>query len=334
MADPIVEVRNLRKTYGPKVAVDDVSFAVQPGEIFGILGPNGAGKTTTVETLAGLRTADGGTVRVRGVDTQRHPSAVRDILGVQLQEAALHDKITVGEALNLFAGFYPNPADPGELLEMLDLTPHADRRFAKLSGGQKQRLSIALALIGNPEVAILDELTTGLDPQARRNTWELVERVRATGVTVLLVTHFMEEAERLCDRLVIIDAGNVVAEGTPQELIDGLEGGRTVVVRFAPQDVERGRRELAVLADRDAEVEGVAPVDGSDTEIAVTGTRRVLFSLVPALAAADLVPDDVRTVTRSLEDVFLAHTGRAYATGTDDTVAPTDTALVTEGGRS
>ncbi|MFE5308479.1 ABC transporter ATP-binding protein [Isoptericola sp. NPDC056573] len=327
MADPIVEVRNLRKTYGPKVAVDDVSFAVQPGEIFGILGPNGAGKTTTVETLAGLRQADGGTVRVRGIDTQRDPAAVRDVLGVQLQEATLHDKITVAEALELFAGFYADPADPAELMAMLDLTPHADRRFATLSGGQKQRLSIALALVGNPEIAVLDELTTGLDPQARRATWELVERVRRAGVTVLLVTHFMEEAQRLCDRLVIIDAGRVVAQGSPTELIDRLEGGRTVVVRFAPQDVERGRRELAVLADRDPEVEAVAPLDGSDVEIAVTGTRRVLFSLVPALAAADLVPDDVRTVTRSLEDVFLAVTGRTY-----DPEA--QSALVSEGARS
>ncbi|MEU2199136.1 ABC transporter ATP-binding protein [Isoptericola sp. NPDC019482] len=327
MAEPIVEVRNLRKTYGPKVAVDDVSFAVKPGEIFGILGPNGAGKTTTVETLAGLRQADGGTVRVRGVDTQRDPAAVKDILGVQLQEATLHDKITVAEALALFAGFYADPADPAELLRLLDLTEHADKQFATLSGGQKQRLSIALALVGNPRIAILDELTTGLDPQARRATWELVERVRATGVTILLVTHFMEEAERLCDRLVVIDGGRVVAEGTPAALIDGLEGGRTVVVRFAPQDVERGRRELAVLADRDPEVEGVAPVDGSDVELAVTGTRRVLFSLVPALAAADLVPDDVRTVTRSLEDVFLAVTGRTY--DPEAQAAP-----VTEGARS
>lgn len=327
MTDPVVEVTHLRKTYGPKVAVDDVSFAVQPGEIFGILGPNGAGKTTTVETLAGLRTADGGTVRVHGVDTQRDPAAVRDILGVQLQEATLHDKITVGEALRLFAGFYSDPADPADLLALLDLTEHADKQFAKLSGGQKQRLSIALALVGNPKIAILDELTTGLDPQARRSTWDLVERVRATGVTILLVTHFMDEAERLCDRLVVIDGGRVVAEGTPTELIDGLEGGRTVVVRFAPADVERGRRELAVLADRDAEVEGVAPVDGSEVEYAVTGTRRVLFSLVPALAAADLVPDDVRTVTRSLEDVFLAVTGRSY----DPEAQP---ALAGEGGTS
>ncbi|GAB3104870.1 ABC transporter ATP-binding protein [Isoptericola nanjingensis] len=310
MADPIVEVRNLRKTYGPKVAVDDVSFAVQPGEIFGILGPNGAGKTTTVETLAGLRQADGGTVRVRGIDTQRDPAAVKDILGVQLQEAMLHDKITVGEALGLFAGFYSDPADPGELLDLLDLREHADRQFGKLSGGQKQRLSIALALVGNPEIAVLDELTTGLDPQARRATWDLVERVRATGVTILLVTHFMEEAERLCDRLVVIDAGRVVAAGTPQGLIDGLDDGRTVVVRFAPDDVARGRELLADLAARDAEV-ATAEAQGA-TEVAVTGTRRVLFAVVPALAAADLVPDDVRTVTRSLEDVFLAVTGRTY----------------------
>ncbi|MFC7877964.1 ABC transporter ATP-binding protein [Isoptericola sp. NPDC057391] len=311
MAEPIVEVRNLRKTYGPKVAVDDVSFAVQPGEIFGILGPNGAGKTTTVETLAGLRQADGGAVRVRGIDTQRDPAAVKDILGVQLQEATLHDKITVGEALRLFAGFYADPADPAELLRLLDLTEHADKQFAKLSGGQKQRLSIALALVGNPEIAILDELTTGLDPQARRATWDLVERVRATGVTILLVTHFMEEAERLCDRLVVIDAGRVVAEGTPSELIDGLEDGRTVVVRFAPEDAGRGAAVLADLAERHPDVRQVEPV-GDGAEVAVTGSRRVLFAVVPTLAEADLVPDDVRTVTRTLEDVFLAVTGRTY----------------------
>ncbi|MFE6971352.1 ABC transporter ATP-binding protein [Isoptericola sp. NPDC057653] len=327
MAAPVVEVQHLRKTYGPKVAVDDVSFSVAEGEIFGILGPNGAGKTTTVETLAGLRDADGGTVRVHGIDTQRDPAGVRDILGVQLQEATLHDKITVGEALELFAGFYEDPADPAELLRLLDLTEHAGKQFARLSGGQKQRLSIALALVGNPRIAILDELTTGLDPQARRATWDLVERVRATGVTILLVTHFMEEAERLCDRLVVIDAGRVVAEGTPTELIDGLEGGRTVVVRFATHDVDRGRAALESLAERDPDVHRVEGVDGAPAEVAVSGSRRVLFSLVPALAAADLVPDDVRTVTRSLEDVFLAVTGRTY----DPEAAP---ALATEGAPS
>ncbi|WP_418275812.1 ABC transporter ATP-binding protein [Isoptericola jiangsuensis] len=339
MTAPVVEVSNLRKTYGSKVAVADVSFSVQPGEIFGILGPNGAGKTTTVETLAGLRVADGGTVRVAGIDTQKHPQAVRDILGVQLQEAMLHDKITVGEAVRLFAGFYADPADPDELLAMLDLTEHAGRQFAKLSGGQKQRLSIALALVGNPRIAILDELTTGLDPQARRSTWDLVERVRDTGVTILLVTHFMEEAERLCDRLVVIDGGAVVAAGTPRGLIEGLDDDRTVVVRFGADDVERARGVLERLADADADVQRVGTVDGSSDEIAVTGTRRVLFAVVPALAEADLVPDDVRTVTRSLEDVFLAVTGRSYDAGTEPgtdaagTTPSTEPALAREGAR-
>nr|WP_315897920.1 ABC transporter ATP-binding protein [Isoptericola variabilis] len=311
MAEPIVEVSNLRKTYGEKVAVDDVSFTVEPGEIFGILGPNGAGKTTTVETLAGLRHADSGTVRVLGIDTQRDPEAVRDLLGVQLQEAALHDKITVGEALRLFASFYADPADPAELLDLLDLTRHEDVQFARLSGGQKQRLSIALALVGNPRIAILDELTTGLDPQARRATWDLVERVRDTGVTILLVTHFMDEAERLCDRLVVIDGGRVVAEGTPAGLVDGLEDDRTVVVRFAPDDAARAAAVLTDLAERHPDVHDASDA-GTLGEIAVTGSRRVLFAVVPALAGADLVPDDVRTVSKSLEDVFLAVTGRRY----------------------
>lgn len=328
MTTPVVEVRNLRKTYGTKVAVEDVSFEVQPGEIFGILGPNGAGKTTTVETLAGLRSADGGTVHVLGVDTQQHAEAVRGELGVQLQESALHDKITVGEALSLFASFYEDAADPEELMRLLDLTPHRGVQFAKLSGGLKQRLSIALALVGNPKVAILDELTTGLDPQARRATWDLVERVRDTGVTILLVTHFMDEAERLCDRLVVIDRGNVVAQGTPAELIDSVDERRTVVVRLAEPDRDRGREVLARLAETHPDVH---EVDGTDPgELAVTGTRRVLFALVPALAEADLVPDDVRTLSKSLEDVFLAVTGREYDPQSD---AQTTAVPATEGAR-
>ncbi|UNX55336.1 ABC transporter ATP-binding protein [Georgenia sp. TF02-10] len=307
---PVVEVAHLRKTYGEKVAVDDVSFAVRPGEIFGILGPNGAGKTTTVECLAGLRHADGGATRVLGVDTQADPGAVRGLLGVQLQESALHDKITVGEAVRLFASFYPAPADVEDLLDLLDLARHQGVQYAKLSGGQKQRLSIALALVGSPRVAILDELTTGLDPQARRSTWELVERVRATGVTILLVTHFMEEAERLCDRLVVIDHGRVVAAGTPAELIDSLDDSRTVELRLPEADAARGRAVLARLAASHPDVHAVD--DAGPGAVAVTGTRRVLFAVVPALAEADVLPDDVRTVTRTLEDVFVAVTGRTY----------------------
>jgi ABC-2 type transport system ATP-binding protein len=309
-ATPVVEVAHLRKTYGEKVAVDDVSFTVRPGEIFGILGPNGAGKTTTVECLAGLRHADGGATRVLGVDTQTDPGAVRGLLGVQLQESALHDKITVGEAVRLFASFYPHPAGVGELLDLLDLAPHQGVQYAKLSGGQKQRLSIALALVGSPRVAILDELTTGLDPQARRSTWDLVERVRSTGVTILLVTHFMEEAERLCDRLVVIDAGRVVAAGTPAELVDGIDDTRTVQLRLPEVDAARGREVLARLAAAHPDVHAVADAGGG--VVAVTGTRRVLFAVVPPLAEADVLPDDVRTVSRTLEDVFVAVTGRTY----------------------
>ncbi|OLT48624.1 multidrug ABC transporter ATP-binding protein [Cellulosimicrobium sp. CUA-896] len=307
-----MEVRNLRKTYpgakgspGRTVAVEDVSFSVARGEIFGVLGPNGAGKTTTVECLAGLREADGGTVRVLGVDPQRHPERIRDVLGVQLQESALNEKITVAEAMHLYASFYESPADVEELLELLDLTPHRGVAYAKLSGGQKQRLSIALALVGDPRVAVLDELTTGLDPQARRTTWELVERVRDRGVTVLLVTHFMDEAERLCDRLVIIDAGRVVAQGSPAELIDALDDSRTMRLRVPAAEHDLALHTIAGLAD-------VASVAGAGRDIEVTGTRRVLPAVVLALAEQDVVPDDVRTVSRSLEDVFVAVTGRTY----------------------
>ncbi|EME59859.1 ABC transporter ATP-binding protein [Amycolatopsis decaplanina] len=217
---PLIEVTSLRKTYGEHVAVDDVSFHVEQGEIFGILGTNGAGKTTTVECLQGLRTPDSGSISVLGLDPKTDHAALKQRLGSQLQESRLPEKLKVQEALDLYASFYANPADPGDLLAKLGLTEQRNKYFGKLSGGQKQRVSIALALVGRPEVAVLDELTTGLDPHARRDTWKLVEAVRDTGVTVLLVTHFMDEAERLCDRLAIFDAGRVVATGSPLELRD------------------------------------------------------------------------------------------------------------------
>ncbi|KDN17730.1 ABC transporter ATP-binding protein [Amycolatopsis rifamycinica] len=215
---PLIEVTDLRKRYGTRVAVDGVSFSVERGEIFGILGTNGAGKTTTVECLQGLRQADSGTISVLGLNPATEHAALTRRVGVQLQESQLPAKLRVREALELFASFYSEPADIDILLDQLDLRDHARSSFGKLSGGQKQRVSIALALVGRPELAILDELTTGLDPHARRETWRLVEGVRATGVTVLLVTHFMDEAERLCDRVAIFDAGRVVATGTPTEL--------------------------------------------------------------------------------------------------------------------
>jgi ABC-2 type transport system ATP-binding protein len=214
-----LEITNLRKRYGQKLAVDDLSLRVGEGEIFGILGPNGAGKTTTVECAEGLRHPDGGTVRVFGVDPYRDRTAARQLVGVQLQESQLQDKMTVAEAISLYASFYPRHADTEELLNRLGLTEKRDTRYRRLSGGQKQRLSIALALVGSPRLVVFDELTTGLDPAARRESWRLVTELRDAGVTVLLVTHYADEAERLCDRVALIQSGRVVACGRPDELI-------------------------------------------------------------------------------------------------------------------
>jgi len=213
-----IEVERLRKRYGAKVAVDDVSFTVAEGEIFGLLGRNGAGKSSTVDCVAGLRVPDDGRIRVAGLDPRRDHRELRHLLGVQLQESALPGKLTVAEAMRLYASFYRRPADIAGLLDMLDLTEKRNTRYRVLSGGQKQRLSIALALIGRPRIAILDELTTGLDPVARRDTWDLIDDIRNQGVTIMLVTHFMTEAERLCDRVAILDRGRLAAMGTPAQL--------------------------------------------------------------------------------------------------------------------
>ena len=221
-----LELTNLRKRYGQKVAVDDLSLRVNEGEIFGILGPNGAGKTTTVECAEGLRRPDGGTVRVFGVDPFADRAAARQMVGAQLQEGQLPDKITVAEAIELYASFYDRHADTEVLIARLGLDEKRNARFRKLSGGQKQRLSIALALVGNPRLVVFDELTTGLDPAARRESWKLVEELRADGVTVLLVTHYADEAERLCDRVALIQAGRVAACGRPTELIAASSAGQ------------------------------------------------------------------------------------------------------------
>jgi ABC-2 type transport system ATP-binding protein len=216
---PALEITNLRKRYGRKIAVDNLSLRVDQGEVFGILGPNGAGKTTTVECAEGLRRPDGGTVRVFGIDPGRNRAEARRLVGVQLQESQLPDKITVAEAVNLYASFYPSPADTEALIARLGLADKRRARYRKLSGGQKQRVSIALALVGSPRLVVFDELTTGLDPAARRESWRLVEELREAGVTVLLVTHYADEAERLCDRVALIQAGRLAACGRPEELI-------------------------------------------------------------------------------------------------------------------
>ncbi|MFI7634085.1 ABC transporter ATP-binding protein [Nonomuraea sp. NPDC049400] len=296
----VIEVRNLRKQYPKHLAVEDVSFDVAEGEIFGILGPNGAGKTTTVECVAGLQAPDGGTVRVAGLDPRLDRGELRHVLGMQLQSAALPEKIKVWEAMDLYASFYPDPADWHELLDRVGLAGKRDTAFKKLSGGQRQRLSVALALVGRPRVAVLDELTTGLDPQARRDTWELVEQVRESGVTIVLVTHFMEEAERLCDRLALIDAGKVVATDTPAGLI--AQVGVEQRLRFRPSaPVEDGV--LLALPE-------VREVARSGDQIVVSGTGNLAPAVTLALAQHQIVPGDLRIEQATLDDAFLALTGR------------------------
>ncbi len=216
-----IEVAHLRKTYGTTVAVDDMSFSVREGEIFGILGPNGAGKTTTVECVVGLRSPDAGTIRVLGLDPQVDREDLHAIVGVQLQASALPARLKLGEILNLFHSFYREAADVEELVDALGLAEKLNDYYKSLSGGLKQRASIALALIGKPRVAVLDEMTTGLDPQARRDTWELIEGVSDRGVTIILVTHYMDEAERLCDRVALVDRGRIVAIDSPRDLPTG-----------------------------------------------------------------------------------------------------------------
>ncbi|MCM4079014.1 ABC transporter ATP-binding protein [Paractinoplanes hotanensis] len=295
----VIEVRNLRKAYGDTVAVRDVSLTVEAGEIFGILGPNGAGKTTTVESIAGLREPDGGSIRVLGRDPGDR--SLRNDVGVQLQESALPDKLTVREALELYASFYPEPGDWRALTRELGLGEKLRTSYAKLSGGQKQRLSIALALIGNPKIAILDELTTGLDPQARRDTWDLIEGVRAAGVTIVLVTHFMEEAERLCDRLAVIDRGEVVALDTPAGLIAGMDTEQRI--RFRPS----APFDDALLLARPE----VRTVRRHGSQIEVVGAGNLLHAVTSVLAVNEIIAADLRIEQASLDDAFVQLTGRS-----------------------
>ena len=295
-----VEVRDLTKAYDGRTVVDDVAFTVEEGEIFAILGPNGAGKTTTVESIAGLRTPDSGLVRVFGHDPLADRAEVRALLGVQLQESRFQDKLSVREIVDTYRGLYPDPLDTGELLERLGLGPTAATRYAKLSGGQQQRVSIAVALVGRPRAVILDELTTGLDPQSRRETWDLVEDLRDSGVTVLLVTHFMEEAERLADRLALIDRGRLVALDTPAGLVNstGLEQQLRFSTTAALDEdwIRRLPEVTGVARDRD--------------EYVVTGDERMLFSVVSLLAAHDIVPGRLQVDQPTLDDAFVTIAGR------------------------
>jgi len=307
----VIEVSNLTKRYGDRVAVDGVSFRVEQGEIFAILGPNGAGKTTSVESISGLRTPDGGSISVLGLDPRRDRDELREVLGVQLQESELPAKLKVREALDLYAAFYRTPANPDALLEGLGLVEKRDTQYRKLSGGQKQRLSVALALVGNPKVAILDELTTGLDPQARRDTWQLIEDVRGRGVTVVLVTHFMEEAERLADRIAIIDQGRLIALDTPAGIIARVNDEQRLRFRpSAPLDDDL----LTALPE-------VRSVSHSGPVVTVTGSGNLLGAVTGVLARQEIVAFDLRIDQAGLDEAFVALTGRTLDTDTNGAAA-------------
>jgi ABC-2 type transport system ATP-binding protein len=298
-----VEIDHLRKTYGTLAAVDDVSLSVEQGEIFGILGPNGAGKTTTVECAIGLRVPDSGRVRLLGLDPHADRAALHEILGVQLQESAQPDRLRVREILDMYRSFYRDPADVAELTEALGLAGKSNDYYKSLSGGQRQRLSVALALIGKPKIAVLDEMTTGLDPQARRDAWGLIEGMRDRGVTILLVTHFMEEAERLCDRVALIDKGRVVAMGTPASLAARAKGAKTV--RFQPS-VPFDDRLLLALPE-------VSRVERHGQDVIVTGSGELVNAVIIELASVGVTARDVQLDSANLEDAFVKLTATVPA---------------------
>ena len=297
---PVIRVAAIRKTYGQTVALDEVSFDVQAGEIFGLIGPNGAGKTTTMECVEGLRTLDRGTITVLGLDPARDVYALQARIGVQLQEAQLQKRIKVREAVGLWASLYRKPLDGDRLIEQLGLSDKRDAWFMTLSGGQKQRLFIALALINDPELVFLDELTTGLDPQARRAILDLVRGIRQRDKMVFLTTHLMEEAERLCDRVAIIDRGRIVDIGTPAELVRRHCPERTVVVTT----------EDASAPERFRAIPQVELVSGQGPALTIRGRGDDLVTqVIHCLAEHRIRATDFRAELPTLEDVFLKLTG-------------------------
>lgn len=301
MTTPAISAADVTKRYGDLTAVDGVSLEVSPGEIFGIIGPNGAGKTTFMECLEGLRRPTSGTIDVLGEDPSRPSTRWRERIGVQLQTAALPPKITVNEAMALFASMYSNPADPAQLLNELGIAAKGRSYVDKLSGGQRQRVFIALALLGKPDVVFLDELTTALDPQARLAMWDVVRSIRRGGATVVMTTHYMEEAEALCDRVAVIDAGRLIALDTVPGLIASIAKGTKVQLRTS-QQLTRS------IVD---EIDGISDVMIAGTSVSMLWSGSgIPQAAIAAIEATGLTVTDIRTSSPGLEDVFLALTGR------------------------
>jgi ABC-2 type transport system ATP-binding protein len=303
----VIQANHLRKTYGATIAVEDLSLEVREGEIFGMVGPNGAGKTTTIECLEGLRRVDSGEIRVLGLDPIRHEHELRYVIGTQLQKSQLPDQLTVGEVLDLFSSFYPNPAPWPALVQRLGLSEKKNCWVSKLSGGQLQRVFIALALVNRPKLVFLDELTTGLDPQARRSIWDLVREIRAGGCTVFLTTHFMEEAELLCNRVAIVDHGKIVALDSPAALVSNL--GAETRILFKTSD-HLDAQALKAL-------DGATRVERNGDQVIVYGRAHhpgqpaLIGEVANWLSAQGAAFSDIRMEQPNLEDVFLQLTGRA-----------------------
>ena len=299
----VIRVSELRKAYGSTLAVDNVSFEVKTGEIFGLIGPNGAGKTTTMECVEGLRTPDRGTVSVVGLDPRRDAHRLQERVGVQLQQAQLQKRIKVWEAVHLWSSLYrKKTADGDQLVEQLGLVEKRNTWFMDLSGGQKQRLFIVLALINDPEVVFLDELTTGLDPQARRAIWELVRGIRKRGKTVFLTTHLMEEAERLCDRVAIIEHGRIADIGTPESLVQRHCPERTVVLSTDDPTAEERLRAIPRFE----------AITSTDSRLTIRGSGDdFVTDVIHCLSEYRIKVTDFRTVLPNLEDVFLKLTGHS-----------------------
>lgn len=306
---PILEVKGLRKVYGPVTAVDDISFAVEKGEVFTIIGPNGAGKTTTLEMIEGLMPPDRGTIAIDGLTWDKDAEKIKYRIGVQPQSSAMFDLLTLEENLELFASFYPKTRTTAEVLEMINLTDHRNKRVKSLSGGQRQRLAIGLGMINDPDIIFLDEPTTGLDPQARRNIWDIILNLKAMGKTTILTTHYMEEAEKLSDRVCIVDQGRVVTLDTPAALIDRLTKEREVRLSFLDGE------EAAAAAESVAQAEPTVvrtSRDGSSLALWSVQPEETLYGLFGFTKEKGYRVEQVSIREMSLEDVFIAFTGKEW----------------------
>jgi ABC-2 type transport system ATP-binding protein len=307
-AGPALSIGGLRKAFAEVVAVDGIDLEVLRGECFGLLGPNGAGKTTTIEICEGLTAPDAGTVTLLGLNWQRSARELRQRIGVQLQETQFPEKLTVEETLRLFRSFYRHGMSVEDTIRMAQLEEKRSSRVGTLSGGQKQRLAMACALVGDPELLFLDEPTTGLDPQARRHLWDLVDHLRNAGRTIILTTHYMEEAERLCDRVAIMDHGQIIALGTPPQLIASVGGDHIVEFAVASNDTANDPVDTAILTA----IPGIQShrVDAGRHQLSVSELHTTVPRIFAALAGMGLGPSEFRTHSATLEDVFVGLTGR------------------------